>query len=282
MASEKVTEFFSPMPMKTELETLRVRKQFQHSSVGRIILASKILPPPNDELRRLYLDERLSMNEISKLYGVGNGTVHKWIHDYDIPVRERINGNFKGAFKTVDGVRLKRCRGPLHPEGAYLTFDYFYPKGNGNPHSFCIRCMGRDGRSVKFSAYYKGWLKSIENRLGVMETARRLGISYKTYWNWKKKSPATIQRAHARAIVHLMRELRHTGEVRHRDSIHHGAEARGRDEKKVKFKRDLYNPYDGDLGAEYKRRYRFDPEIRKSEADARRRRNAEKRERLTS
>lgn len=213
----------------------------------------------------MYVEEEMSMAQLKQHYRVGISTIHKWLHAYGIPTRQRVNGSFRGLYKEIHGVMHKRCPSPNHEGERYLPDDgnYFYEKKNG-PDSWCIRCRGNDGRVVVFSAYYKGWIKSIVARLGVMETCRRLGISYKTYWNWNKHPPKTIRRKQARAIVHVMRELRHTGEVRHRNSIKHGASARGHEERKVIRQADLYIKH-GDNDAENRKRKRQDPEYRERE-----------------
>lgn len=246
-------------------------------------MASKVPlpPPPKEELRNFYQDDEMSMSEIALLYGVSIATVHKWIHGYGIEPRVRVNGNSRGLYKEINGVRHKRCAGLNHVGEAYLPFDYFYTRKSGNPRSCCIRCEGLDGRRVEFSAYYKGWTKSIVNRLGVMEACRRLEISDTTYRKWKKKPPKTILRRHARSIVHLMRELRHTGEVRHKHSIRRGSAVRGETERPVQRQSDLYTKSGGDAENEYRRRRRRDPEIRQRENELLKASHARRRERLT-
>lgn len=248
-------------------------------------MASKVPIPPPDRaaLKALYIEDEMSMLQISKKFGVGIGTVHKWIHDYGIEARQKVNGNFRGAYKEIKGIRHKRCPGPEHEGERYLPLDYFYTRSSGNPHSYCIRCEGSDGRMVEFSVYYKGWIKSIVNRLGISETQRRLEISERTYQQWMKKPPKKIFRRNARAIVHLMRELRHTGEVRHKHSIHRGAKLRGEAEREIKKPSDLYFS-NGDSHADYKRKWRAsDPEISKRESEARKQRRVKsERERLTA
>jgi hypothetical protein len=231
----------------------------------------------------MYLDQEMSMAQIKKHYHVGITTVHKWLHSYDIPTRGRVNGNFRGLYKEINGIKHKRCPCPAHAGPLYLPADsnYFYPKKNGMA-SWCIRCYGSDGRMVNFSAYYKGWLKSITNRLGVMEACRRLEIDYKTYWNWQNQPPRMLRRKQARSIVHVMRELRHTGEVRHKASIHHGASFRGKQERPVKRKKDLYKGRNGDAEAEAKRKWRHsNSEILKRERAADRVRREQKKQGLT-
>lgn len=247
-------------------------------------MASKVpVPPPSEEeLRENYIDLEMSMADLAKLYDRSVSTVHKWIHGYGITVDSRSNGSFRVTYKEINGLRMKRCPSVKHKGPEYLPLDYFYIRANGNPRSSCIRCEGCDGPMVLFSTYYKSWIKSIINRLGMMETCRRLEISEKTYYKWTGlKPPRRIRRKHARAIVHLMRELRHTGEVRHKRSIHRGASQRGETERPVRAATDFYKKSGGDAEAEYRRSRRRDPEIARREADAQRARRRKKREQLT-
>lgn len=40
-----------------------------------------------EELRKMYINELMSINKIGKLVGISHGTVHRWLREYGIPVR---------------------------------------------------------------------------------------------------------------------------------------------------------------------------------------------------
>lgn len=108
---------------------------------------------------------------------------------------------------------------------------------------------------VVFTPTYGGWLRSCVNAIGIVETARRLGISQVALWNIRNGKRRKIKRSTARAIVTLRTEINLSGEKRHRDSILHGAYLRNRTEKKVVYRKDLYRK-DGDVHTEGKRSWR--------------------------
>jgi hypothetical protein len=117
--------------------------------------------------------------------------------------------------------------------------------------------MGVTGR-VPFSPQFQGWVISIYRRLGYSETIRRLGISERTLTIWlgknpKRSKPLTLRKENAIAIVKLMDELRKSGEVRHRFSIHRGAKIRGEKERPVYRNSDLLHRSDGDADTEARR-----------------------------
>jgi transposase-like protein len=212
-------------------------------------------------MERLYLSENLSMGKLAKHYGVGIGTIHRWIHQLEIPARPKAT-NAIVAVKR--GRKMRLCKGVLHPEGEWVkesNFHHYRKVGRKNKviRLTCLDCDEMAGRrhSVAYSPIYQGWVKSIINRLGVMEAARRIGIHDHTLRRWRASDkPKHLWRPHAKAIVRVMGELRVTGEVRHRDSIHYGATARGGDEKAVQRSADLYRRH-GDHDTEVRRRHRL-------------------------
>lgn len=215
--------------------------------------------PPCDELERLYLDERLSMMKLAKHYGVGIGVIHKWIHMYGIPARPTA---VNVVTRMHRGVRQRWCQGEEHPEGAWVNesrFHRFWKQGRFITRATCMACDDKTNARqpyVDFTPSYKGWVESIVNRLGVMETCRRLGIHEKTLAKWRGRyAPQHLQRRHAKSILALMGTLRVTGEVRHRLSIVRGGLARGEVEREVKTRSDLYRPH-GDANTEARRDYR--------------------------
>lgn len=130
----------------------------------------------------------------------------------------------------------------------------------GKPLSRCIACervcKGRLVNSglVPVSAVYFVF-REIESRIGRAEGCRRLGMSPNL---WKRLDKGVYRRMEkntaAKAMV-LLLELRANDEVRHRDSIRHGAKSRNHSEREVREWRDLYYPH-GDKDTEYKRSQR--------------------------
>jgi hypothetical protein len=216
------------------------------------------IPPPEEELRGLYWDDLLGMQAIADQYEVGIGTICKWLHEYGIPTRPKAS---TARMKIIRGLQHQYCQGVLHPDGEWLPIGRFHEhtkRGKLTHRRTCAECDEASGKMVPFVPFkdrHKAWLRSIVNRLGTMESCRRLGVHNKTLRHWQSNSPPTrLRRKHAKKIVLLMRELRVSGEVRHRDSIHYGSTKRGAPEKLVTQRRHLYRPHGDDDTANKRRR----------------------------
>jgi hypothetical protein len=146
-----------------------------------------------------------------------------------------------GRYRFEDGVKYKLCNGPLHKEdGEWLSLDRFFilKKGKraGKPLSRCKACL----QIEKFGTTERGLVEvskvwwiflELQNRLGKAEVCRRLDISHNFFYRIDKKIYRRMYKKTAIKAIHLLREVRLNGEVRHRDSIMHGAKLRGRREK---------------------------------------------------
>lgn len=206
--------------------------------VGQEHACTKFPLPPKEELASLYLEHRLSYVKLAAYYGVGRSTIWKWINHYGIETRR--TENF--YFKEVDGKKYKRCNGPLH-QGLFVPVEKFHRRSNSkNGRDYrCIGCLG-ENQMLEFSQEYQMWLESIVRRLGKTEAARRLDISYGTLWKWYtgKDRPKHLRRHHARRLVEVLIEVVQNDELRHKDSIKHGASKRGKPERKVTKTSQLY------------------------------------------
>ena len=83
-----------------------------------------------------------------------------------------------------------------------------------------------------------------------------MGYSTGTIWKWEQKHTLNIQRRTAAKILLALKKVRDADEARHRDSIHHGAKARGKTEKVPKDKGDFYKLRSSDSEAVRSRRRR--------------------------
>jgi hypothetical protein len=174
------------------------------------------------------------------------------------------NGRW-GRYKIIEGEKHKMCNGPLHSAvGAWMPLRSFwtFKKGKraGKPMSRCIACKrvyrGRLVNSglVSVSKVYFIF-HEIESRIGRAEACRRLGMSQNLWCRLDKRVYQHMEKQTVVRAMTLLQELRDKDIVRHRDSIRHGALARGHAEKEVKTWRDLYRP-NGDDEAERGRRRR--------------------------
>lgn len=163
-------------------------------------------------------------------------------------------GQFLPSTKVIDGEVHRLCKGPGHDEPTWLpeTEKYFYRSKSGREKGkFYHRCRLCSNWEHLKSPGLSGMVPNklvrpyfIEgvNRVGMMEFARRTGLSANTI-NWtingRKKH---VQKMTVRVVMMEIISMRRKNEVRHRDSIKHGSEIRGRTEKAVKSDRDLYQP----------------------------------------
>lgn len=186
----------------------------------------------------------------------------------------------KPGVNTIRG-NTKRCNCPLH-NGEYVPLDQFwyFKSGRmaGKPMARCIAGtriqQGKDPGKTGFVPLtrFKFVFRELESRIGRMETCRRAGISI-NFWMRMDRGIVTQARKQTMiSLISVLREARAHDEVRHKDSIRHGASARGRKERKVEKKSDLNLP-SGDDDAAIKRKYRAQNEdYNKRQSDDRLRR----------
>lgn len=178
------------------------------------------------------------------------------------------DGRYLPNTREIDGELHKCCYGPGHDEPTWLpaTEKYFYigksGRYKGKLMSRCRLCAnwkklkspGVQGL-VPISKVRPFFIEGV-HRVGKMEFARRVGMSHNGLRNiLNSNGQRHVQKAVARRAMLEVISMRRKNEVRHRDSIQHGSLARGRQEKEVKIKQDLYVPH-GDEDSEWKRRDR--------------------------
>lgn len=168
---------------------------------------------------------------------------------------------FKAEYKTIGGVRHKLCRGVCHPEGAFVAEgDYYVNKSGrqaGTLYHLCKECVrARQGSepNVVITQAWQNFVTELVNRLGAAETARRVGRS-DTWVRSFRKRKTYMRRETARRILAALRDVRASGEVRHRDSIHIGAHLRGWTEKTPTARSHFYKT-NGDKETEARRKFR--------------------------
>lgn len=208
--------------------------------------------PSKALLETLYTETPLNCRDIALFYEVSNTTVLTWLRQCEIPiVREgKVHlirkQNFKRR-KIIDGIPHKLCNGPSHKKPTWVPFSDFYRNYSPN-HSadgiagVCKACEGVRGGHPRQVPYKKVEFAIIElvNRLGVNETCRRVPISTTTLWKYRNKKSKQVHRGTAEKILQALSEVRSNGEIRHAHSIHHGASARGKEEKIPSRARDFY------------------------------------------
>jgi hypothetical protein len=107
------------------------------------------------------------------------------------------------------------------------------------------------------------------NRVGKMEFCRRTGMSQGQLYKYQHGRVEHVYKRVAKRILLEVISMRRKNEVRHRDSIAHGASVRGKSEREIESVRDYYN-YNGDELAEAQRRRRREmSESKKEEIRAR-------------
>jgi hypothetical protein len=199
--------------------------------------------PGREVLHHLYWVKNLSLREIGERFHVSPQTALLWMRKEHI---ERRPSAQQLKVKKVGLTSYKLCKGPLHRAGVWVKFEDFTKRPDGMPRSQCRACESHHKgaeQQVDFRGKYQGWLDSCVNRLGIVETARRLQMTQEQIWVLRSRPPLKIRRRTARKILHLLNELNKTGEVRHKDSIRHGATQRGREERQVVYWNDYYRPH---------------------------------------
>jgi hypothetical protein len=167
-------------------------------------------------------------------------------------------------YRKANGEFQKLCTGKLHgKDGEWMPLRSFwiYKSGSriGKPMSQCIACerikRGRKGSGiVPVKKVYFAFME-IERRIGRTEACRRLGVSANLWYRLESGVYENMYFQTAQKAFRLLKELRESNEVRHRDSIRHGAAARGREEKIPKKPKDFYRPH-GDADSEERRKDR--------------------------
>jgi hypothetical protein len=172
----------------------------------------------------------------------------------------------KAQFRVIDGTLCKLCngvKGKFH-EPRYVPLRDFYPDRHKQAKKrllvraeckFCTNSASGSQPLVPFSQVYRSWLTEIVNRIGPMEASRRLGITQVTLYNLRNRHVQHLRQTTATAIISVLFDLRIQNEVRHRDSILHGAYLRGREEKIPHHRREFYKQH-GDDEADARRRSR--------------------------
>ena len=176
----------------------------------------------------------------------------------------------RGPYSVKDGKKL--CKGPLHPEGEWLpaTEEYFFPRKDDRVVSknlllsVCKKCRRYKDAKDKTRGNY-GYIQvsrvrfiflEIENRIGRREAERRMQVGVRKMKNVVEGRQRYLEAHTVQKAITLLRELRETGEVRHREDIKYGRAARGlKETKKVTSKDDLYRPH-GDSDTETRKKWK--------------------------
>lgn len=211
-------------------------------------------PRPTEALlKALYEETPLNAHDIASFYGVSATTVRAWLDQCGIP-RTR-NGkthvirkkNFKRR-KLIDGIPHKLCNGLSHDKPTWVPFKDFYRNSQPGHSADGIKgtCKVCDALRVGHPpmvpfAKVEFAVMELVHRLGINETARQIPLGTSTVWKYRNKKPKFIHRATAERILNALHSTRVNGVIRHADSIHHGASARGKPEKIPSRKRDFYN-----------------------------------------
>jgi hypothetical protein len=170
-------------------------------------------------------------------------------------------GNFP-SHSVVGGIEGKVCG--ICSEWMPLT--QFYKRTTGGYHYDCKSCRrARDAERaqprlrnhglVPFAPSVRNALEELINRVGKAEAARLCGWTKAMVSGYVHHPPRHVQKETAAMIFETLIEVRETGIVLSRGSIHHGSFERGHEVKPPMNGKEYYKP-NGDLAAEYKRRSR--------------------------
>jgi hypothetical protein len=172
--------------------------------------------------------------------------------------KHHLDAQRKEKRRKQNGKLEKFCRGPSSNGGHWVSVEKFYEgRRTGTLRPWCQDCDRKQGGHnpnypvLRFMFAFD----ELVNRLGKMEAARRIGITQNNLRLVLTGKTSHIRHKTAVKILLALHNVRITDEVRHRDSIRHGAKQRGRPEKKVTAKVDLYRPH-GDNDNELKKRSR--------------------------
>lgn len=142
---------------------------------------------------------------------------------------------YRAYYRTIQGVKHKLCRGRVHPEGRFVPVVDFYVGRDreGGLRGRCKLCesRSRDGGWISTGTIMP-FLTELINRVGTMETARRIGMT-DSGMRYMKKRGRYVQLRVARSIMHELTKAREKNEKRHPDSIQHGSAMRGHREREL-------------------------------------------------
>jgi len=120
-----------------------------------------------------YVNEGRSMSEIGKMCGVGTGTVHYFVHKYDIPIKpNRTLNQFINPLYNTSTVAFKTC--PDCNTEFSATEKHFY-KQSGNRKTFRKRCKACHQVYSKEQSDLKGYNKNAAGK-----TFKKVTKDYKT------------------------------------------------------------------------------------------------------
>jgi len=157
----------------------------------------------------------------------------------------------KSPTKKINGELHKLCTGPAHDQPTWLpaTEKYFYMGKSGTrAGKLTPRCRLCVNWNKLKSPGEQGWVpvSKVKDyfsegvaRVGMMEFARRTGLSETTLRDVILERSQRVQKRTVRKVMLEVISIRRKGEIRHRDDIRYGAELRGRPPKAVKLVKDL-------------------------------------------
>jgi hypothetical protein len=171
--------------------------------------------------------------------------------------------------RVVRGRSYKKCRGPVHREGAWVPVENFQPRtakradGSTALRAECRACAYAQRYGIISDHHLHGWvyvskymwaIRELEARVGRMEAARRSGMSRSNWYRKLHSKQTKIQRRTAAKILVALRDAR-LHEPRHRISIQRGAYLRGEKERPARNYHEFYY-ISGDKDTEVKRNQR--------------------------
>jgi hypothetical protein len=187
-----------------------------------------------------------------------------WIEsDEQIRMLKNYKKISRTTFKTVKGVLYKRCAGPAHDKPTWLpaTNKYFYFTRRGTYYNRCRLCVVWSYAEIPEDAGFIPvdkvipFFKEAVFRVGKMETCRRIQLTDKRLRQILGGESQFVKKATFKRLMIELVSMRRKNEVRHKDSIRHGASMRGRTERVPINRRDFYHPH-GDEDNERRSNYR--------------------------
>ncbi len=163
------------------------------------------------------------------------------------------------VIKRINGISHRECKFKEHRGDRWLPLEQFSKSSKTQtPRPWCKKCetLSKGLEPLwPIDHLIMTAMRGVSNRIGKIEAARRMGISEPAFFKILNGKQNKVRRSTARKILRTWHEIQQSGEVRHRDSIHHGATKRGRIEKPVTKRDDLY-ARSGDIDSEIQRRAR--------------------------
>lgn len=211
-----------------------------------------------------FLQEQAALDRMSKFMGIRD---EGW---RDVGPRPKgQGGRFTSSHhrREIKGQMYRICLGPGHDVPTWLpeTEKYFHQNKSGEREGqFSARCrICQNWPKLKnpgLSGYVpatevKVWFEEGIRRVGVMEFSRRAGLSPTTVKNVLSGKYKRVQKKTVKRVMMAVISMRRKNEVYHKDSIRHGASARGRKVKRPTERTHFYKP-GGDDDNEYRRRRR--------------------------